>query len=81
MTCREFIDFLMAYLSGELSSGARVEFEAHLQECPDCVVYLKSYELTIQLGKGAFAGPEAPVSADVPEKLIQAILASRRQEV
>jgi anti-sigma factor RsiW len=81
MTCREVIDFLMAYLSGELSASERAEFERHLAECPDCSAYLKSYEETIELGKGVFADPDASMPKEVPEELVQAILASRRQEV
>jgi len=80
MTCREFIDFLMEYLSGELSARERAEFERHLADCPDCSAYLRSYEETIKLGKAAFADPDAPVPQDVPKELVQAILASRRQE-
>jgi anti-sigma factor (TIGR02949 family) len=80
MTCREVIDFLMEYLSGELSASERAEFEQHLAECPDCIAYLKSYEETIKLGKAVFADPEASVPQDVPEELVQAILASRRQD-
>ena len=80
MTCREFIDFLMAYLSGELSASERAEFERHLADCPDCSAYLKSYEETIKLGKAVFTELEAPVPQDVPEELVQAILASRRQD-
>ena len=80
MTCREVIDFLLEYLSGELSASERAEFEQHLTECPDCAAYLKSYEQTIKLGKAVFADPEAPVPQDVPEELVQAILASRRQD-
>jgi anti-sigma factor (TIGR02949 family) len=78
MTCREVIDFLMEYLSGELSASERAEFEQHLAECPDCSAYLKSYEETIKLGKAVFADLDAPVPQDVPEELVQAILASRR---
>ena len=80
MTCHEFIAFLMEYLSGELSASERTEFEQHLVECPDCVAYLKSYEETIRLGKAVFAEPDAPVPPEVPEELVEAILASRRRE-
>jgi len=80
MTCCEVIDFLLEYLSGELSAGERTAFEQHLAKCPDCAAYLKSYEQTIKLGKAVFADPEAPVPQDVPEELVQAILASRRRD-
>ena len=80
MTCHEVIDFLMEYLSGELSASERAEFEQHLADCPDCSAYLKSYEETIKLGKAVFADLDAPAPQDVPEELVQAILASRRRE-
>ena len=78
MTCREFVDFLLEYLSGELSAPERAECERHLAECPDCTAYLHSYRETIKLGKAVFADPAAPVPQDVPEELVQAILASRK---
>src|SRR5207253_1420073 len=37
LTCRDFIEFLAAYLGGELSPEERATFEAHPAECPDCV--------------------------------------------
>jgi anti-sigma factor RsiW len=77
MTCRDFITFLLEYRSGELSPEQRREFDAHLAECPWCVAYLNTYEQSIRLGKLAFADPEAALPADVPEELVQAILAAR----
>ena len=50
LTCRDFVDFLMAYLSGELPAGQRAVFEEHLGECPDCTTYLYSYEQTVRIG-------------------------------
>src|SRR5207244_11155118 len=35
MTCRDVIEFLSAYLDGELAAGGRETFEAHLAEGPD----------------------------------------------
>jgi anti-sigma factor RsiW len=76
LTCREFIDFLMAYLSGELPEGQRAVFEEHLGECPACVAYLHTYRQTVRIEKIACGcGDELP--ADAPEELIRAILAAR----
>jgi len=77
MTCREFIEFLWQYLSEELSAEERAKFEEHLARCQLCVRYLSGYKETILLGKAAFAYPDDPVPDDVPEELVQAILASR----
>ncbi len=80
MTCREFIDFLSDYFEENLSARVHTEFAEHLAECPDCTVYMKSYEATIRLGKAIFANPDGPVPSEVPEELVHAILASRRHE-
>ena len=80
MTCQEFTDFLLAYVSDELADSEKEKFEEHLVLCPDCVAYLKSYELTVKLGERAYA--DAPLDSDtpedVPEELIQAILSARK---
>jgi anti-sigma factor RsiW len=77
VTCREFTDFLMDYLSGDLPCAQRLRFEEHLGVCPDCVHYLQTYEATIRLGKMACSEPEDAVPADVPPDLVQGILAAR----
>ncbi len=81
MTCREFIDFLMQYLGGELTEAERAQFDAHLAECPSCVSYMRTYEATIKLGKGAFCHPDEPVPSDVPKQLVEAILSARGKRV
>ena len=78
MTCREFADFIADYLSGELASDRRAAFEHHLRLCVNCQRYLAGYEATVKLGQRAFADDDAAVPANVPEELVQAILAARR---
>jgi anti-sigma factor RsiW len=77
VTCREFTDFLMDYLSGELAPDARSSFDAHLQVCPNCDRYLTSYRESVELGKHAFEDEQAPVPSTVPEELVKAIMAAR----
>ena len=77
MTCREFADFMMDYLSGELSSESRAEFDHHLSVCSNCRRYLASYQETVKLGKRAFEDDDANVPAQVPDELVKAILAAR----
>jgi anti-sigma factor RsiW len=79
MTCREVTEFLSEYLSGDLPSAQRAAFETHLEICPACVTYLQSYRDTVALGKRVFGHPDDPVADDVPEDLVQAILAARRR--
>ncbi|HEV3081722.1 MAG TPA: zf-HC2 domain-containing protein [Gemmataceae bacterium] len=76
MTCRDFVDFLSEYFSGDLADAERSEF-AHLAECPTCVAYLDTYRKTIQLIEVARDHPEEHVPDEVPEELVKAILAAR----
>ena len=77
LTCQQVLDFLMEYLDGELSSAVARRFEAHLGRCPACTDYLDSYKKAVALGKMALPQPEEPL-ADVPDELVEAILASAR---
>lgn len=80
MTCREILDFLMAYLDGELSPEVRAEFDRHLAVCPACVNYLASYRQTLELERQSFdPGATEPGLSEVPEDLVRAILASRKR--
>lgn len=78
MTCREIADFLMDYFDAELPHAVRAEFERHLEHCPPCVNYLKSYATTMQLTRRAYC-EDAADCPDVPEELVKAILAARKK--
>ncbi len=78
MTCREFIEFLMAYLDGELPPAQAREFDAHMACCPDCKAYLDSYRKTVELGRRAFGDEDEQLPEAVPETLVKAILSARR---
>lgn len=78
LSCREWIEFLAAYLDAELPAAEHAAFETHLALCPDCVDYLASYRETIRLGRLAFGADSEP-PADVPDELIVAILAARKR--
>jgi anti-sigma factor RsiW len=79
LTCQEFVEFLMAYLSGELPASQRAVFEEHLAECPCCVTYLDTYQQTVRIEK-IVCGCGDPAPADAPEELIRAILAARARD-
>ena len=74
----KFADFMADYLSGELAFDAHSAFERHLALCPNCVRYLESYRESVALARRAF-DEDAPVPAEVPEQLVQAILSARRR--
>ena len=72
MTCREAIEFMIDYLDGTLTPPTREAFERHLALCVYCVAYLRTYEQTIRLAGRSFSN-----DIQVPEEMVQAILASR----
>jgi anti-sigma factor RsiW len=74
LTCRELIEFLDDYASGELRPDEKARFDEHLAVCPSCVAYLQQYDRTVGLGRGAFA--DGPADA-APSDLVDAILRSR----
>jgi len=80
VTCREFADFMMDYLSDELSTESRAAFEYHVGLCSNCRRYLASYQETVKLGKRAFKDDDANVPSQVPEELVKAILAARPRQ-
>lgn len=79
MTCREVIEFLMEYRSGDLLPAERQAFEEHLAECEACVAYIKTYEDAVNAGKAVFSHPDDELPEDVPEDLVKAILAARKK--
>ena len=79
ITCREFEDFVLAYLDGELPAKQAKVFEWHLRICRECRDYLAAYERSVAIGAAVLGAAESPVPEEVPEDLITAILDSRRQ--
>ena len=77
ITCREFEDFVLDYLDGELPQRQAKIFEWHLRICRECREYLEAYKRTIDIGKAVLGPMDDPVPQDVPEDLIQAVLDSR----
>jgi anti-sigma factor RsiW len=78
--CRECDDFLVDYVSGDLSPEVLATFETHLDRCRNCRTYVEQYRLTIKAGKTACEAARE-VGVAMPEELIQAILAARRKTV
>jgi anti-sigma factor RsiW len=81
LTCQQIIDYIMAYLDGELPDREQAIFAAHMAICPECQNYLNSYKTSVELcKKSASVLGLSPASIAVPEDLIKAILASRTTE-
>ncbi len=76
LTCRELIEFLDDYVEGRLEAAEQARFDDHLSRCSACVAYLSGYRGTLRAVALACAEADAP-PGDVPQQLIDAILASR----
>lgn len=77
ITCVEFEEFILNYLDGSLPAAQKRKFDRHIRFCRECHDYLAAYQRTIEIEKAVFAKEEASVPADVPEDLVNAILAVR----
>jgi anti-sigma factor RsiW len=75
LTCQEVLDYLTEYLEGNLPAGEHTRMDEHLAVCPECVAYLKNFRATIAATKCACE--DDPAIAQIPEELVQAILAAR----
>ena len=78
ITCAEFEDFVLSYLEGELPARQRSMFEWHIRLCRECREYLAAYQRAMELGRIVMSPPDEPVSEDVPEDLVKAILEARK---
>jgi anti-sigma factor RsiW len=73
MTCQELVDLLLDYVAGELADHDAERLREHLKECPPCVYYVQTYELTIRLSR------RLP-TADPPAQLLDRLRAAAQEE-
>ena len=59
-TCKDVLEYLRAYLDGELPAAERGAFDAHLRACAACRAYLRTYEATIRAARESEEAPPPP---------------------
>ena len=77
ITCEEFEEFILAYLEDELPPRKKRVFEIHLKMCRECRAYLRAYQASMNLAKRALTEEEIAPLAEVPDDLVDAVLAAR----
>lgn len=77
LTCKEFDDFMVDYLDGDLTVWQKFMCWLHVKMCRECAHFIQQYQKVIKLGRSAFDTPDDPVPDSVPEELIEAALAHR----
>jgi anti-sigma factor RsiW len=70
MSCEDFVQFIIDYLDGCLSSDVARTFEDHLAQCAHCETFLHSYRTTVDLAEKL----REEDCGDVPEHLISEVL-------
>lgn len=64
MTCREFTEVLIEYVSGELTVEQAASLRRHLDDCPPCVYLLQTYQMTIRLTRRMPPAELPPAAAE-----------------
>ena len=79
ITCRQFEDFIIDYLEGDLAARKRFEFELHLKTCNECRNYLAAYNRVVEVTAKTNNLADSEVSLpELPEDLIKAIIKVRK---
>lgn len=80
LSCRQFEDFVLDYFEGSLPTRQRILFDLHLAVCSDCRAYLAAYRRATEMGKTVFPAPDEALPEEVPEDLVQAVLAAQAKD-
>jgi anti-sigma factor RsiW len=76
LTCQEVIDYLSAYVAGELPPAEQAAMDRHIAVCPACVNFLESFRTTLAVTRS----PKLfSVAEPIPEGLVKAVLAAKKQ--
>lgn len=71
--CQECIDLLVDYLEGEIPLERARALDIHLEMCPSCVSFVKTYKGTVDVAR------KLPVD-EIPPELTQRLLDFLRRE-
>jgi anti-sigma factor RsiW len=72
LSCKELVELVTNYLEGALSPSDHARFEAHLETCTGCRIYLSQMRYTIRLSGHL---TEQHLQTDMRDKLLVAFRA------
>ena len=78
LTCKEFDEFMVDYLEGGLPTWQKYMCWLHVKMCRECADYVADYRRAVSLGRSAFESPDDPLPDSVPDDLVKAALARRK---
>ena len=64
MNCQQFVELVTDYLEGALSPADRARFDAHLDYCDPCIVYIEEMRLTVRAVGRLTTADIAPAARD-----------------
>jgi anti-sigma factor RsiW len=79
-TCEELEDFIIDYVDETLPDSQNRKFDLHLRVCAPCRRYIENYRKTIALTNASYEDVPPPDGENIPEELVQAILAARDEK-
>ena len=74
ITCEQVTALLIDYVAGDLDPTTTPVLEQHMQNCPDCMAFLRTYRESIRLTRTLRY-------EDIPEKLQDRVHAFLRQKM
>jgi anti-sigma factor RsiW len=74
ITCEQVTALLIDYVAGDLDPASTLVLEQHLQNCPDCVAFLRTYRESIRRTRTLRY-------EDIPEELQDRVHAFLRQQI
>jgi anti-sigma factor RsiW len=77
ITCRQVVELLIDFVTGELPDDHRALVEKHMEMCPPCVAFVESYRLTIQLTRRL---PPAKMPQSLHDRLVACLREIERQK-
>ena len=77
MNCRELAELLIDFVSGDLPPEHHKLLQEHLGECPPCVTYLETYQMTIRITRKL---PCQPLPEAFKERLRKAMAEIQRED-
>jgi hypothetical protein len=75
--CKDEVGLIADYLAGALKPPVLVAFEQHLAQCPDCMVFLKTYKKTMEATRSFLRIASlklAPLSVRISPKAVRLIV-------
>jgi anti-sigma factor RsiW len=74
ITCEQVTALLIDYVAGDLDPATTLALEQHVQNCPDCIAFLRTYRESMRLTRTLRY-------EDIPEELRDRLHAFLRQKI